>query len=451
MRKLLIGIIVLVLLLMGGIALIPGISLTQLPETFRVGTGLGAKLACSARYLTKQNEAQILKDIASYSPALAQLSIRYDQAENWAEASLFGLSTTRATFREGIGCTLDRGDTSALDKVQLSEFDSVQGPWPKGSDVRTINESVQEILEAALEEDNTAGLNTRALVLVKNGVITAEAYADGYTSETALLGWSMGKSVTAMLLGHLEYRGMLDVSEQGVFPSWKQDERAEITIENMLQMSTGLAFSETYLPGNDSTRMLFVERSAAEFALQRPLIHPPGEHFSYSSGTANMLAKVFADKVGDSPEGWMQFVQENFYEPLGMSHTYLEPDASGVFVGSSYVYASARDWARMGLLMLNGGELSGVRLLSEEWVKRASSPNTSSNDPRYGYQFWLNGGGEKLRWDLLPEDAYAMTGNRGQFVMIIPSEGLVITRLGWTAGWYNTNKEFAAILAAVKD
>ena len=133
-----------------------------------------------------------------------------------------------------------------------------------------------------------------------------------------------------------------------------------------------------------------------------------------------------------------------------MHHTYLEPDPNGIFVGSSYVYSSGRDWARLGLLSLNKGQLNGVSITDPSWFERGLRPNTSSNEANYGYQFWLNAGGNKLRWPDLPEDAFAMLGNRSQVVMMIPSTNTVIVRLGWSSSPYPTNQRFAEILDALE-
>ena len=132
-----------------------------------------------------------------------------------------------------------------------------------------------------------------------------------------------------------------------------------------------------------------------------------------------------------------------------MRNTIPEPDASGVFVGSSFVYAPARDWARFGQLLLAGGQINGRRVLSADWVKRATQPNRSENDRRYGYQLWLNEGGSKPWWPSLPRSAYAMQGNRSQSVMILPEQDTVIVRLGWTATEYPADANFARIVAAL--
>jgi CubicO group peptidase (beta-lactamase class C family) len=201
------------------------------------------------------------------------------------------------------------------------------------------------------------------------------------------------------------------------------------------------------MPGSDATRMLFNSHSAASVAMEKPLEHPPGRYFSYSSGTTNLLAALLVERLGGT-QAAVDYLYGEFLQPLAMANTVLEPDPSGVFVGSSYVYASARDWARLGQLMLNGGELNGHRLFSEEWAGRATAASTALNDTRYGYQFWLNGRGEHRRWPSLPRDAFAMMGNRGQVVMMIPSERMVIVRLGWSAEDYPVNQRFATMLDA---
>lgn len=423
-----------------------GISPQHLPAAIEIATGLGAKLACSGRYISGLSEQQVFDDVASYSPANRLLDIGYDAARKTSNASMFGFKRMSARFREGLGCTLDIGDTSSLDAVRAVPAVASDQAWPAGSQVDSIVPGLQHSLDQLLDADNRAGLETRALLVVGDGAILAESYAEGFSAATPLLGWSMGKSLTSIMLGQLEYQGELNVQSRQLFPEWSADERAEISIENLLQMSSGLDFDETYAPGSDSTEMLFTAPSASDVARASPLAHPPGEYFYYSSGTTNMLARLWFDRVGGSTQLALEHLEREILEPLGMAATIFEPDPSGVFVGSSYIYAPARDWARLGLLMLNEGELNGSRLLSRAWVERARTPNASGNDPRYGYQFWLNSGGSALRWPELPEDAFAMKGNRHQTVMIVPSRDIVLVRLGWTAGNYPMQHKFSALL-----
>ena len=194
--------------------------------------------------------------------------------------------------------------------------------------------------------------------------------------------------------------------------------------------------------------MLFTEASAAGYVLEKPAQHPPGTHFNYSSGAANILSRLHHDRTGANLSSTYQDYRRHILQPMGFQHAVFEADASGVFVGSSYFYASARDWARLGQLMLNQGVINGERIVSAEWVARSVAPNDSVNEKAYGYQWWLNRGDAQLRWPGLPEDAYAAQGNRQQWVMVIPSQELVIVRLGWTAGGYPANERFADILAA---
>ncbi|WP_237068035.1 serine hydrolase domain-containing protein [Microbulbifer guangxiensis] len=423
-----------------------GFSMTELGSAVRVATGMGAKLACSGRYVSGFDRAQILEDLASYSPANRLLDLEYDADGRRVTADLLGLGKVSARYREGLGCALEIGDTTPLDQVTVQTVATTDAPWPEGSAVPAINADLQQRLDALLASDNAAGLETRALLVVQDGELVAESYAEGITPQTPLLGWSMGKSLTAMLQGRLEALGQGDRQARALFPEWQEDARREITLEQLLQMSSGLDFDETYAPGSDATHMLFSAHSASDVALQSPAAFDPGSHFSYSSGTTNLIARWLHEQLGGTPQASIDFFQQQLLQPLGMADTVFEMDPSGVFVGSSYIYASARDWARLGQLMLNGGELNGQQLLSEEWVQRAAMPNDSENEPRYGYQFWLNDGGDTLRYPELPADAYFMQGNRKQVVMISPSTNTVVVRLGWSAGGYPVGENFAELL-----
>lgn len=448
LKKLMISVVSVILVASLGLFAI-GISPLHLGAVAQVAVGLGAKIACSGKYITGLSEAQIVEDLAGYSPATRLLKLRYK--ENQVKAKFLGLASATATYRGPLGCTLAHKEgTADLDNVQVPALAKSTLPWPKGESVDTIDEKVQALLETLLAQDNADGLDTRALLVVKSGKILGEAYAPGFDSATPFLGWSMGKSLTSIMVGNLERLGKISVEGQNLFPEWSHDERANITLEDLLQMSSGLQFSETYIPGTDSTRMLFIEPGAAQFAIDKPLEHEPGQHFAYSSGTTNILMKYVYDKVGGTPQALVDYFYKDIARPLGLANTVFEPDASGIMVGSSYIYSSARDWARMGQVMVGGGKINDNQLLDLDWVKAASSGNDSENDGRYGYQFWLNKGEHKsLRWPLLPEDTYAMMGNRQQKVFIIPSLNIVIVRLGWTTGYYPTEIKFEKIIDAV--
>lgn len=416
-----------------------GIPVLSPAAVFDLAGGMAAKLGCSARYITGLSPAQVKADLASYSGLLELVSITNDDTNTQVSARLPPGRSHSATFREGLGCSLDIGNTDALDRLAL----------PAAVARRQTNLGLANpLLASQLNQDNAAGLQTRALLIMSNGQTVGEAYAPGFDESSQHLGWSMGKSLISLLFGRLEMKTGLSVAETALFPAW-DDERRDISIEHLLHMSSGLGFNETYLPGSDATRMLFNAYSASAVALEKPSAHPPGTRFAYSSGTTNLLSRLLFERVGGTPAGAYEFLHKELLAPLGLAHTIVEPDPSGVFVGSSYVYATAKDWAQLGQLMVAGGMHAGERLLSADWVRRATQPNSSGNEPRYGYQFWLNAGGDELRWPDLPADAFAMQGNREQIVMMIPSRNLVLVRLGWSAVRYPYNATFAKLLSAI--
>jgi hypothetical protein len=260
----------------------------------------------------------------------------------------------------------------------------------------------------------------------------------------------MAKSLTSVMLGNLEMRKLIDLSDKPAIGEWSADNRSDITITDLLTMSDGLDFSENYNPGDDATTMLFTSPSASDFTIAKPLVREPGTYFNYSSGTANVLVRIYTDTLGGAQAAYDNYMDQ-IAGPLGFQNAVFEVDASGVFFGSSYLYASARDWARLGEMMAAGGKINGERIVSEALVTAATSPNGSDNQKAYGFQWWLNRGNPDLRWPDLPEDAYAANGNRQQSLMIIPSQELVLVRLGWTVGRYPVNERFNEILQATKD
>ena len=444
MRKLLLLVVVVVT----GAALaapsVLGFSLWRLGDALAVATGMGAKLGCSAHFVSGHDREQILEDLASYTPINRRLTLEF--SDNRARASLFGLAATSATWRPGLGCTLDIGDTTALDTLVVDrDRAAAQQPLP----ALQVDAALQAAVATLLAADQAADLQTRALLVLQDGTLAAESYARGFGPDSPMLGWSMGKSVVAILFGRMEALGLLPADPPTpLFAAWAGDERRELTLPQLLQMTSGLDWDETYAPGSDSTRMLFQAHSAANQAMVSPLAHMPGSTFSYSSGTTNLLARYLHDRLG-GPQAQLEFLHRELLQPLGLGRMLLEMDPSGVLVGSSYVYGSARDWAQLGQLLLDRGRSNGTQLLSADWVARATRPNFSDNDPRYGYQLWLNGGGDSLRWPDLPADAYAMQGNRGQVVMIVPSRAAVLVRLGWTAGDYPVSAGLGSLLAAL--
>ena len=448
--------IIVILMIIGYIL---GITPAYISNAPAMTTAMASKLVCSSVFVTGMDEEQAKQDLGSYSPVFDWLDINVDRGAKSVSAQFFNWTQASSTFYPGVGCVRDLGDVSDLvlfsqryqnqvDAV-ATEFGARVKGWPMGDRVDTYRPVLQEQVRRFLDEDNRKGLQTRALLMAVDGKIVGEAYAEGFDENSKLLGWSMAKSVIAILVGHMEMAGVWSLQQDQLVAEWREDQRSKIRLANLLQMTSGLEFPDRYVPGSETTKMLFSSYSAAHSAIRAAAHFPPGERFQYSSGSTNLLSYLLFHAAGGTFSAYKDALQRTLIEPLNLSHFVFEPDPSGVFVGSSYLYASARDWARIGQLMLNGGELNGHRVVSNEWVKQARQPNQSDNYGGYGYQFWLNRGGETPRWEDLPVDAYAAMGNRQQVVMIIPSMNTVIVRLGWTRWIYPTNERFSQLLEAV--
>jgi CubicO group peptidase (beta-lactamase class C family) len=272
----------------------------------------------------------------------------------------------------------------------------------------------------------------RAIVVVKDGRIVTERYGEGFSAQTPLLGWSMTKSVNAALIGRLLAAGALSPDMAGLFPEWSGDARSRITLAQLLAMESGLAFNEDYGTVTDVTRMLFLEPDMTRFVLSLPLETNPGETFNYSSGTAVLLSRLWMGALGGRVQA-LSFPARGLFAPLGMASAVMEPDETGIFVGSSYMYASARDWARFALLLLQDGVWKGSRLLPEGFVGAMAAPTEASGGVYSHMQTWTQGPGEKSDADYgLPEDAFWLLGHDGQSVAVVPSQGLAVIRLGLT-------------------
>ncbi len=439
-----------------------------------VGAGIAAELGCAGVYVMHRAPQDVVaQDLLPTDPLLAHASLTVDLPHQTATATMLGLVSRTALYRPGIGCTLInardeaglRGQTAGLKPMPQEARDA---PWPAGDtvDLDHLPDGVDKpALEAALDgafaEGKLGGkIDTRAVLVAWHGQIIAERYAPGYSKYTRLLGWSMSKSVTSALIGTLVADGKLALDAPPPVPELRNatDGRQAITLKQLLQMKSGLDFTETYGPGDDSTAMLFGRDDMAAYAASRPLAHPPGSHWSYSSGTANILAHLVFDAAGGSLVKNYEYARDHLFAPSGMTSAEFEPDGTGAFVGSSYLYMNARDWARFGQLYLNKGELNGQRILSEDWVRfsQESVGKIEDEGGGYGAQFWLNSDGANppsLRWRKVPADTYMALGHNEEIVAIVPSRDLVFVRLGWTTGGarFNVGKHLSSILASVHD
>jgi hypothetical protein len=444
MRKKLIfslGLLVLAALIYGGV---------YLSNVLSAASGFSAKNICSGYFLSGMPGQLIVDEVlVAAAPVLSNVSFEIDTQHHRVDTRFFGLAPRRAVFTPGTGCTLLRAGFEAMNR-QIAVADAGMAdpalPWPEGSAPAPANAllepMLQPLLEAAFAEpDPQNARNTKAVVVIHQGRLVAEKYATGVTADTPLPGWSMTKSVTNLLIGVLIREGKLSVMQTAPVPLWHEDiadPRAQITVDQLLRMSSGLEFDEEYAIYSDVTRMLSVEADAAGFAAAKPLVADPGSIWSYSSGTSNILAGVIRQVVGGYMQDYYDFTQNGLFLPLGIHTATLETDNNGTYIGSSYMYANARDWARLGLLCLQDGYWQGKRLLPEGWMGYCTTPTPNNPLHNYGAHFWLNADPADSRlqrtWPGLPVDAYSMNGFQGQRVIIIPSKDLVVVRLGFSGG-----------------
>ncbi|MCF3639363.1 beta-lactamase family protein [Rhizobium sp. TRM95111] len=407
------------------------------PELLSVGADYAAKIVCSNVFLAGRDPAEVLAlDVqAPGHPLLRLMRQHVDREERTVTAHLLGLfAPGYAAYRPGFGCTsVPDGDFVAARQavsdvaVPVAPAADEGKPWPAGHAVST-----DPRLAAVLSDATLTGPGMRAVVVVHEGRIVGEAYGGGFSVATPLLGWSMTKSVNAVLVGRLFAMERLAPQTAELFPEWLQDGRARITVADLLAMRSGLAFNENYGGVADVTRMLYLEPDMSRFAIARPLEAGPGTRFRYSSGTAVILSRVWMSALKDRWEA-LTFPARALFVPLGMASAVLETDETGIFVGSSYMYATGRDWARFAQLLLNDGVWNGTRLLPEGFVAAMGTPTPVSNGAYSALQTWTDGpGGEADVAAGLPEDAFWMLGHDGQSTVVIPSLRLAVVRLGLT-------------------
>lgn len=287
---------------------------------------------------------------------------------------------------------------------------------------------------------------TRAVIVMKNGRIVAERYADGYHENTRFVSWSMAKSVTGVMIGMLVSDGRLRLDETAPVPAWQRpgDPRGEITLRQLLQMRSGLRHSEAISPvyESDEVRMLFLDGrdDMAGYAEDQPLEAEPGRKFEYSSATSVILADLAARVLSPAPDpesrrrAVADYLRTRLFEPAGMKSMLPEFDASGTLIGGSLIHGTARDWASFGEFLRNKGSVKGAQIIPRQWIEFMITP--SPREAQYGAQIWLNrtptSGEASLFPDRGPKDLFSCIGHLGQYVMVSPSRGLTVVRLGKT-------------------
>lgn len=442
--------------------------------TREMAAGAGAKLACSGVFLQNRTPENVVqRDLRPIAyPLLKEVEFGFDQNTKIATA-IAGDVKRSALYRPGVGCTLML-DNSTPDQLleQAEEIADNFRPgraqeWPLGDEVsmdRNRRDVDWEKLDAAVDaafvdasEHQT--VDTRAVLVVYQGKIVAEKYAEGFNQESRFLAWSASKSVASALIGTMVTRNKLALDEAAPVSEWSAegDARGQITLRSLLNMTSGLEFTEPYIPGNDSTNMLFREGYMAKYAANKPAETAPDTKWYYSSGTTNILSHILFDAVGGTLQDVHTYAWDHFFKPVGMTSAVFEPDVSGSHVGSSYFYATAQDWARFGLLFLNEGMVGDKQVLSREWVAYTRSVTPLAPKGMYGAQFWHNRGSLDNEEDRMlvgaPKDLFMAAGYAGQHIAIVPSKDAVVIRFGWTnrGEKFDVNKHFSEILNALPE
>jgi CubicO group peptidase (beta-lactamase class C family) len=419
----------------------------------KVATGFVASVVCSETFVSALDPNKIFAETTAAMPGAGLISwaldTRVDRARHDVTVTLAGFAESHAVYRGELGCVLDHGGAiidaatpAAEAKLPPALLADIAGP----SVVAPQTQELAAALDHAFAEPaNGPPRRTKAIVIVKDGRIVAERYADGYGIDTPILGFSEAKSVTSALIGILVRQGKLALDKPAPVAAWQdpRDPRHTITIDQLLRHTAGLALGSSLQASLASAlepinRMKYIERDQAAFAEAAALETKPGSAWNYHDGNYLILSQLIGNAVGGNPSDVLRFARSELFGPLGMRHVTLEFDGAGTFEGATQMLAPARDWARFGLLYLNDGIVGSKRILPEGWVGYSASP-TPNAFVGYGAGFWTNLGdsfGANYRiahgW---PGDAFFAKGTIGQYVIVIPAQRLVIARFGKTPNW----------------
>jgi hypothetical protein len=418
-------------------------------------TGYAAKNLCSDVFVSDRKPGDIEAVDLNFSfIKFTRNDVNFDEK---SVTSNFLWGKSKAIYRTGFGVTLLRDVTE--EKLKKSYYPEGGNPgysqdtikWPLGDllpkKITGIDTIKLEEISKRLITDNAYNGDAFAFIVLHKGIPVAESYKPQFNRTTRLLSWSMAKSFINAMVGILVKQGKLDIHQPVGFDEWKQDERSKITLNDLMQMQSGLKWNEDYGNRSDVTLMLHCESDMSHFALDRPLAYPCGTHWYYSSGSTNIVSRLIR-KQFTSDSAYYVFANNQLFNRIGMPDAVFEVDPTGTRVGSSYLYATARDYARFGLLFQNDGLINGERILPEGWVKYTTTP-ASASDGVYGSFFWLN---RSKRLPSAPEDMFACDGHDGQHIFILPTQQLVVVILGYSPtskGGMDTDRLLKDILSTL--
>ncbi len=407
-------------------------------RALQVATGNVALTLCSEVFVSGLPADLVYAQSLAPNPGLRLLGplLRHkiDRTHRAVDATWAGLFASRATYRGAAGCRLTYGESPKPAVVVTPPSlrrDALAGPSPVQTDNPALIAALDHVF---VEPAHPPHRWVRAVVIVQHGKIVAERYAPGVAVDTPLLGYSASKTAINALVGVLVRHGRLDVTAPAPVAAWKDgDPRRAITLDNLLRMTSGLRVEERDTGFDPTSRMMFIEPDMAAYAASRQLKAKPGERFEYASPNTLIAAAIVRQQVGGSRADVLNFARRELFDPLGMRGVVFETDAAGTPIGSTRMLAPARDWARLGLLYLHDGVADGRRILPEGWVAYSTRATLGSD---YGAGLWTNDSENanargRVRGGM-PRDAYFASGRLGQRIYVMPSQDLVIVRMGAT-------------------
>ncbi len=411
-------------------------------------TGYGAKSMCSGVFIAHRSPDSIRSIDLNFMPiSLSSVKVNYDDQ---SAESRFLWHKSKAIYREGFGVTLISETSEEELRSQIfptPRMKHAEQPLPISNFEHVSKAGMDSISHSLIMERNYGG-TPFSFMAVHQGQVIAEAYKPGVNKDTRLLSWSMGKSFTNTLAGMLAMTDSLDIYAPCNIPEWQNDERKNITLNDLLQMQSGLEWNENYGSESDVNLMLHTSGDMAHYVANKKAIAPAGTHWYYSSGSTNLAMHVLRQHINNDSL-FYDLAINKLFAAIGATTAILETDPAGTMIGSSYLYARTADYARFGLMYLNDGVVNEQRILPEGWVKYTTTQASDSKGD-YGSFFWLNQGD---KYHGLPADIYSCNGHDGQYIFMIPSYDLVVVILGYSPKKRNpidVEKLLADIISQVK-
>ncbi|MCK5137511.1 MAG: serine hydrolase [Bacteroidales bacterium] len=411
-------------------------------------TAFASKGMCSSVFLADKDPERVMAEDLSFFPiSLAKSNIDYE--EKSVTSTVLGLAKRKAVYREGLGAVIvlespeeelkavsfmipDPGYSQ--DTILWPMGDLLPPSLPEGMDYEKLGNIIEDAFDTVGVEPFK---KTLGVAVVYDNTLVGEKYLDGYDAFTKFHGWSMTKSIAGALIGTLVMDGMMDIKAPVDIPEWAGDKRKDITLENILHMSSGLDWVENYFTISEATLMLMQSDDMYSSVISSEAAYDPGSYWNYSSGDANLLSGLIRKTINNDDE-YHRYPYTQLLHRTGMLNTVVETDASGLFVASSYSYGTTRDWARFGLLFLNNGVFAGDTILNPEWVEymRTEAPQSEG---MYSATFWLKEPDPLNELKDAPGDIYFADGFLGQRIYIIPSSKLVVVRMGYSLKNFSVN------------